>query len=366
MWFERWLRVIPLKCRSLFRRREVDRELDEELRYHLERQIEQNIEHGMTPAAARTAALRALGGVEARKDECRDTRGVSLVDHALRDLRHAVRLLRRSPVFTVVAVGSLALGIGANAALFQLVDLVQFRSLPVANPRELAEIKVAGVRNVGISDGFNSEITYPLWEQIRDHQQAFSGVFAWGRFVPFVGSGAGAQPVTALWASGSFFSVLGLAPERGRLLSDSDDRRGCGAGPVVVSHAFWLRYFGGRDSAIGSRLQILDHSFTVVGVTAARFTGLEVGRTFDVIVPVCAVALWGNALDQRHYWWLTVMGRLKRPWTVAEADAHLGSLSPGFFEATVPSAGTAQDIGPALNRAANQVATQVAAWIGNG
>ena len=237
MSIERWWYVLPLRLRSLFRRGAVEQELDDELRYHVERQIEVNLARGMTAAAARTAALRAMGSIEARKDDCRDHRGVSMVDHTLLDLRHAVRLLRRSPAFTAVAIGSLALGIGANAALFQLIDRVQVCSLGVRSPHELAEIRVAGVRNFGVSDGFNSEITYPLWEQIREHQQAFSGVFAWGRFHPLMGRGADARRVSALWLSGDLFAVLGVAPERGRLLMPADDHRGCGAASVVVSHA---------------------------------------------------------------------------------------------------------------------------------
>jgi predicted permease len=342
MSIERWWYVFPLRLRSLFRRGAVEQELDDELRYHVERQIEVNLARGMTPAAARTAALRAMGGLEVRKDECRDYRGVAIVDHTLRDLRHAVRLLKRSPAFTAVAVCSLAVGIGANAALFHLIERVHLRTLDVRNPHELAEVKVAGDRNFGISDGFNSEITYPLWEQIRDHQQAFNGVFAWGRFNPLVGMGADAQRASALWASGDFFSVLGIVPERGRLVMSSDDRRGCGAGPIVVSHAFWQRYFGGRDSAVGSRLPILNQTFTVVGVTPPDFTGLEVGRTFDVVVPVCAAGLWGDALDQKRDWWLAVMGRLKPGWTVEKASDHVRTLSPSFFDATVPSGYSAE------------------------
>jgi predicted permease len=342
MGLERWRHVVPLRIRSLFRRPDVDRELDDELRYHIDRQIELNIEQGMTAAEARTAALRGMGGVEIRKEECRDQRGLARLDNTLRDLRHAVRLLRRSPVFTAVAVCSLAVGIGANAAIFQLIDLVQLRRLPIVHPQELAEVRVNGVKNFGVSDGFTSEITYPLWEQIRDHHQAFTGVFAWGRFQPLAGRGAEAQRVRALWATGDFFSVLGVAPERGRLLAASDDWRGCGAGAVVVSHAFWQRYFGGQDSAIGSRLPILDQSFTVVGVTPASFTGLEVGRTFDVVVPVCSAAMWGDALDQRHYWWLTVMGRLRPGWTLAQASDHMQTISPRLIDATVPSGYSAE------------------------
>jgi hypothetical protein len=179
-------------------------------------------------------------------------------------------------------------------------------------------------------------MTYPLWEQVRDHQAAFSGMFAWGSTGLLVGRGAAAERVRGLWVSGEFFSILGVTPARGQLIAEADDRRGCGAGPVVVSHGFWQRYFGGRESAIGSTLIVLDQPFTVIGITPPDFMGLEVGRSFDVALPVCAAALWGDGLDRRHYWWLTVMGRLRPEWTVARASDHLRTLSPGLFEATLP------------------------------
>ena len=136
--------------------------------------------------------------------------------------------------------------------------------------------------------------------------------------------------------SGDFFPVLGIRPERGRLLGPGDDRRGCGAGSVVVSHAFWQAYLAGRESAIGSVLTLLDQPFTVVGVTPPSFTGLEVGQTFDIALPVCSAALLDSRIDQRDRWWLTIMGRLRPDWTIARANEHMRTLSPSLLEATIP------------------------------
>jgi putative ABC transport system permease protein len=264
-------------------------------------------------------------------------RGTQIVDHVIRDAQYALRVLRRTPVFAAVAILSLALGIGANATIFQLIDTVRFRSLPVANPQGLTEVRADGVNGFGISSGFNSAVTHPLWEQIRAHQTAFASMFAWGNAQFLVGRGNEARQVRGLWVSGDFFRVLGITPERGRLLTADDDRRGCGAGVAIVSHAFWQTHLGGRDAAIGSTLTVQDQPFTVAGVTPAGFTGLEVGQSFDIALPVCAAALWGDGLDRRDLWWLTVMGRLKPDWTIPRADAYLRALSPGLLDATVPS-----------------------------
>ena len=271
----------------------------------------------------------------------RDERRVHFADDVVRDARYALRAMRRNPVLAAVAILSLALGIGANAAVFHLIDAVRLRSLPIANAQELAEVRAEGVHGFGVSADVNAEITYPLWEQIRARQTAFTGIFAWGNTLLLVGRGAEARRARGLWVSGDFFRVLGIKPALGRLFTGADDYRGC-AGALVVSHAFWRAYFGGRDTAIGSPLMVLNRSLTVVGVTPADFNGLEVGQTFDVAVPACAAALWGNntggnSLDQRDLWWLTVMGRLKPDSTIARASEQLRSLSPAMLEATIPA-----------------------------
>ena len=258
------------------------------------------------------------------------------MENLIRDTRYGLRLLARSPIFTATAVLSLALGIGANAAIFHLIDSLTLRSLAVVKPHELVEVRPDGPQAYGTYDGANSKATYPLWEQIRANQSALSATFAWGNGEFVVGRGAEARLAGGLWVSGDFFSVLGIPPYRGRLFGPADDRRGCGAGPAVVSHAFWQSHLGGRESAIGTTLTLLDQPFTIVGVTPPSFTGLEVGQTFDIALPLCAVALWDSRLDRRDRWWLTIMGRLGPDWTIARANEQLRALSPGVLDATIP------------------------------
>lgn len=336
MRFLRWRYVIPLRLRSLFRSTAVERDLSDELRYHLECQIEANVANGMSPADARHAAMRALGNLEQHKDECRDRRKTSLVDHTIRDVRYGLRLLKRSPIFTTIAVLSLALGIGANAAIFQLIDTIRLRSLPVVNPQDLAEVRLAGPQAYGNYDGVNAQVTLPLWQLIHSNQDAFSTMFAWKDAPLRAGQGANARPVRGLWVSGELFTALGISPERGRLISVNDDRRACGTASAVISHAFWQSYFGGNDTAIGSALTVFGQPFTVVGVAPASFHGLEVGQTFDVALPLCAAEVWDAGVTRPDRWWLTVMGRLKPDWTLARADEHLRTLGPGFLDATIP------------------------------
>lgn len=347
MRFERWIYALPLRLRSLFRRGRVDRDLDDEIQDHLARQTETYIAGGMTPDEARRAALRRFGGVEQSKEECRDARGVRVVHDMIQDLRYGGRLLRRSPGFTAVALISLALGIGANTAIVQLIDAVRLRVLPVETPRELAIVRVTNQAYVlGNFGGRHADLTYPQWEQLRVSQQAFSDLAAWSSAVfDLANRGESRFAENALWVSGSFFDVLGVRPSLGRLFKLADDVKGCGSPGVVLSHAFWLREFAGDRAVLGRAVTINGHPLEVIGVAAPGFYGVEIGRSFDLAVPLCADSLINgdqNRLEQRSAWWLAVMGRLKPGWSLAQANAHVLALSPGLFRDTLPAGVSAE------------------------
>jgi predicted permease len=257
------------------------------------------------------------------------------------DLRHGLRLLRFNPGFAVVAVLSLALGIGANTAIFELLDAVRLRTLPVHQPERLAQVRVADPDwTPTVFMGNYQDLTNPLWEIIRDQQQAFSPVAAVGGQSVNLAQGGEARYAQALWVSGRFFEVMEAQPFLGHLLTADDDRPGCGSPSAVISHAFWQREFGGDPNIVGKKLTVTGKPFEIVGVTEPTFFGPEVGRSYDLALPLCSqtVAMGaGNPLERRDLWWLSVVGRLKPGWTLPQASAHLATLSPALMHETAPS-----------------------------
>jgi len=210
------------------------------------------------------------------------------------DLRYGARMLWKNPGFTVIAVITLALGVGANTAIFQLLNAVRLRSLPVYKPEELAEAHIAEPRSYpGNYNGRRPELTNPLWEQIRERQQAFSGVFAWGT-ATFDLSPRGEQRFTedGLWVSGDFFNVLGVRPALGRVFTQADDQRGCGSPGVVISHAFWRRAFGADASVLGKKITLNGHPFEM---TANR-EGVSLRRVLVVSQVALSLVLMVGAL----------------------------------------------------------------------
>ena len=259
----------------------------------------------------------------------------------LKDLRYALRQLRGNPGFTAVAVLSLTFGIGANVAIFQLLDAVRLRTLPVKEPQNLAMLQLAD--RTGWRGGQATPypaLTNPIWERFRDTENTFSGVLAWANNDFNLAPGGEVRLAKGLFVSGDFFHVLGVQPIEGRVFTAADDRTGCGLPGAVISYRFWQRELGGDASAIGRKLTLNGNPVEIVGVTPADFSGVEVGRSYDLAVPICSQAvLWsdGNWLNKGTVWWLTVMGRLKPGWTLQKANAQLRTSSAGLFRATLPA-----------------------------
>ncbi len=256
-----------------------------------------------------------------------------LLDSLAHDVRFTIRSLRLAPVFAVVTVASLALGIGASTAIFSLLNAVMLKSLPVENPEQL----------MMVSEGpaGNNAFTNPIWEQIRDHQPAFDGVLAWANQRFNLSSGGETRFVNGMLASGGFFDVLHVKALAGRTFTLEDDHRGCGPdGPVaVISYGFASAEFGAPANAIGRIVAVDGHPFNVIGVTAPSFFGVDVGRQFDMVAPICAEAILrgaGSQLDQRSSWWLTIIGRLKPGSSREEAQSQLRAIQPAIREATIP------------------------------
>jgi hypothetical protein len=286
-------------------------DLDEEVRLHVALRAEKLQANGMEYAEADATARRKFGNQLQLHERSREMWISRWLDDLVRDIRIGGRGLSRSPGFTLVAVLTLALGIGANTALFQLLDAIRLRSLPVKDPQQLALIQLADRKDWrGNQAKAWPTLTNPQWEYFRDHQDIFSGALAW--FSNMLGLGTDPRPVRGLFVSGDFFRVLGVAPQVGRVFTAAEDRRGCGVPGAVLSHAFWQSEFAGDVAILGRKIILNQQPVEVVGVTGPEFTGLEVGTGFDVAVPICSqAALWkaGNWLEEGAVWWLTVMGR---------------------------------------------------------
>jgi len=335
------LRIFLARVRGLFQKRRLEEELADEIAAHLEMQIEDHLRQGMTPEEARYLALKKFGGIEQMKENYRDQRGLASVETLIRDLKYGLRMLRRSPGVTAVAVLSLALGIGANTALFSVVDAVLLRTLPVANPEQLVVFEwqagrafrisgMSGTSNVEAPAGMRglSLFRYDVLDKLRRAQATatetpLSNLFA---FAPMpeltVKLGDEAEIINGQAVSGDYYSGLRLNPILGRVINVDDDRPG--AAPVVVlSHQLWQDRFGANPGVIGQELKLNQKSFTIIGVTPEGFNGtLQVGYQPDLTVPLALEPLLRaensrlGTTTKPGRWWLNVMGRLKPGSTV--------------------------------------------------
>jgi putative ABC transport system permease protein len=330
--------------RALLHPQRTELELDEELQAYLDAAVEQKMADGLSRADATRAARAEMGSAAAVKDHVRDVGWESLVDTVWQDLRYAVRTLGRSPGFAAAAILTLAIGIGANTAVFTVINSLLLRNLPVAEPQRLVNIVAGSVdtgRNLCVWPGCQDIWTYATWEQVRLRTDLFDGAFAWSGGGAFnLGAAGEMQSIEGFFASGSFFTTLGIPAVVGRTFTPADDVPGGGPdGPVaVISHRCWQRRFGGAADIVGRSLAIEGVRFTIIGVTPPAFFGLEVGRAFEVAVPVGTDSLirGADAMMHSEYDELRIMLRLKTGQSIEEATAALRAVQPEIRDGAMP------------------------------
>ena len=298
----------------------MESELDEELRDHLERKTEDGVARGLTNAEARRVALLELGGIEQEKEMCRDTRGVRWLEDFLQDVRFGLRWLRKSPGFSATVILALALGLGANTALFSLFNRVLLQALPVRQPEQLVVLNVANER----SDSVRS-FSYPMYRGLRDNNTVFSGLLAQAGAEMNATYNGQSEKARGELVSGNYFETLGVRPWRGRLFTQADDRI-LGAHPVVVlSYDYWQRRFAGDPGIVGRKLILNNHPMTVVGVTPPGFYGTDLSDQVDLRVPMMMVSLFRpfppNRLERSGLQWMEVIGRLQPDLSREQAEA---------------------------------------------
>jgi predicted permease len=321
-----WQRLRSL-IRASVRRGDLERRMQHEMREHIDMLEADLRSRGLSAEEAHRRARAAFGSLDARKDECRQSFGLRLLGEVRGDVVYALRLLRRSPVFTAVALLSLGLGVGANVAIFSLIDTVMLRSLPVRDPQRLFFVDDTG----GRSDGGNTP-PYPCFELLRDHNRFLDGISAFSMDVFKVTIDGVPEQVRGQNVSGNYFDLLGIRAVHGRLLTPADDsvmgRGGEDGAVAVISYAFWERRFGLDPAVLGKTVQVGRHWVTIVGVTEPQFFGLQVGSPMDISVPMM---LAGDVLGSKSTWWMSSIARVRREATVEQARADLDAIFDAFM-----------------------------------
>jgi predicted permease len=362
-----WISKMARRLRFLSGRTQFEDGMDEEMRFHLEMKTREYLDAGMSPEEARAAAMRSFGNVPLLKEDSREVWGWRWLDDLFQDLRFSARLLAKTPGFTLVVVLSLALGIGANTAIFTLIDAVLLKMLPIRNPEQLRQVLWAGPHDplelhlrTGYSTGFCPEIagvsrgcsfSYPTFEQVRKQTQVFSHVFTftWADDLNVIVKGQAALAQGEL-VSGGYFAGLGVKPLLGRIIAPTDDHPG--APPVaVISYGYWERRFGSDPTIVGKSVPMNGIPFTIIGVAPSEFFGLQPGNSPEIWVPLREKTEFDQArerrsvpkprgqglevlkqaqaqsdFENRQTWWLRIMGRLKPGVNDAQARAELETI----------------------------------------
>ncbi len=365
--------------RNLFRKKQAEREMDDELRAYLDAAAQEKMRSGMSPEQARREARMEMGSTDAVKEGIRGAGWESTLEALGQDIRYGTRQLRRSPGLTAVAIISLALGIGANTAIFSMLNAVLLKSLPVRNPGQLVLLEWVSQAWPQVMDSLSGSMdgddsgrttstsfSYPAYEQLRDHSEAFASTAALAGVESELNVGYAGQPGRALGelVSGNFFSTLGIQSTVGRLLTPEDDR--LQASPAaVISYGYWQRRFGGDASMLGRSITVNSVPFTIVGISPADFLGVQTGHAIEVWLPLHSQPQvepsWspsnpahgpqgGSAPDgvlftARDNWWVVILARLKPGVSATQAKTNaevifqqaIGpDIKPGSKPQTIP------------------------------
>ena len=323
------------RLKNLFRADKLDGEIGEEIEFHLEARFRDNIRAGMPPSEARQDAARRFGSRMRSLEGAREANLLVWIETVRQDIRYAFRTLVKNRGFTAVAVASLALGIGANTAIFTLINALVLKPLPIANPDGLLQLLQ------GTPRGPLNKWTFASFDFFRAQPQLFAGVIAQDSERFDVSFGEEPTPVEGVFVSGDYFSVLGVAPFAGRSLTPTDDTESGGAsGPaVVLSYNFWVAHFAADSSVVGRTLVVNNTPLRIVGIMPASFFGIEVGRSPNLFVPLrLEPVLQGSRslLHQKYAWWLDVLARPRDGLSAASFQSGLAAIWPRLIRDIVP------------------------------
>ena len=345
----------------LWRRNTLEQDLGRELQFHIDERISALKSAGMSEGEARRKVRQEFGGIEQVKEECRDARGTLWLESTIQDLRYALRTLRKSPAFTAVAVLTLGLGIGANTAIFSLINAVMLRMLPVQQPEQLVLLTDPSESGVAVDTtehGIRSILSYPEFAELRSHNTVFSGMFAAQSEVSdsdvFPGGSIAGQAMKARTelVSGNFFHVLGIQPIIGRVFTAEEDKVPGGNPVTVVSYDYWQREFGGTSPIVGSTIRVGQGIFQIVGIAPPGFRGIVVGSDVDFWFPISMqqqVLPGRDYLQPRDTLWLQVMARLAPGISRKKAEAGINTTFQQTLRDWAPALPTARERRDMLN-----------------
>lgn len=323
MRFEHWFYTLPLRLRMLFRRTQADLELEEELRDYIERQTEANIARGMSPEEAHRAAMIAMGGMEQRKQQCRETRGIGWLDDLGRDLLYGLRSMRRNPGFTLTALLILAIGIGANTAILSTDEAVLFRKLPYRRPAQLVEVFQKSVTNTAMDTMPVAPANYFDWKSYGS--SSFESLAAWQETSLNLSGGDQPERVRAAMVTANLFEILGVQPVLGRTFRPNEDEPGKGTG-VVLSYSVWQRRFQSDREIVGKRIRAATQIYTVIGVMPQSFR-FPIGWESSDVEVWTPLAFGAEQRSDRKDISLEVLARLRPGITLAQGEASLATLA---------------------------------------